>query len=124
LHTEEFNFFLVQVIDQASFADRIDSRNPFLNFTCSRVSHGLDERFSDDIALSDMAVKQGNVARDKRNLRRLLDEGWRVAVVWECGLGPRNGLLEKTIDRLERWIRSGSGHRMTFPRVPPNRRDA
>ena len=25
-----------------------------------------------------------NVARDKRNLAQLIDDGWRVFVVWEC----------------------------------------
>ncbi len=28
----------------------------------------------------------GNKQRDKRNIERLLDEGWRVIVVWECAL--------------------------------------
>lgn len=27
---------------------------------------------------------EGNVERDRRNVQRLLDEGWRVVVVWEC----------------------------------------
>jgi DNA mismatch endonuclease (patch repair protein) len=28
--------------------------------------------------------RQGNVARDKRNLRKLRKDGWKVLVVWEC----------------------------------------
>lgn len=28
----------------------------------------------------------GNVARDSRNIRLLLAAGWRVIVIWECGL--------------------------------------
>ena len=27
-----------------------------------------------------------NIERDKRNIARLLDNGWRVMVIWECGL--------------------------------------
>lgn len=37
-----------------------------------------------------------NVARDQRNIKSLQDAGWRVAVVWECGLRkarPMTGLL-------------------------------
>ncbi len=28
--------------------------------------------------------REGNVARDKRNLRRLRKDGWKVLVIWEC----------------------------------------
>ena len=38
----------------------------------------------------------GNVARDRRNQRRLEAEGWRVFVIWECDLerGTNNLLSE------------------------------
>lgn len=29
---------------------------------------------------------QGNVERDKRNIQELVRLGWRVLIVWECGL--------------------------------------
>lgn len=32
----------------------------------------------------------GNVIRDKRNLADLAEMGWRVIVIWECGLKHRN----------------------------------
>ena len=28
--------------------------------------------------------REGNVARDKRNLRKLRKDGWKVLVIWEC----------------------------------------
>lgn len=28
--------------------------------------------------------RQGNVDRDKRNLKKLKDEGWQTLVIWEC----------------------------------------
>lgn len=37
-----------------------------------------------------------NVARDQRNIKALQAAGWRVAVIWECGLRkvrPMTGLL-------------------------------
>jgi len=30
------------------------------------------------------AKREGNVARDKNNLRKLRKDGWKVLVVWEC----------------------------------------
>ncbi|MEP4379589.1 MAG: DNA mismatch endonuclease Vsr [Alphaproteobacteria bacterium] len=65
---------------------------------------------------------QGNVERDGRNVRHLLKEGWRVAVVWECGLVDRNDLLGKSMDRLENWIRGNDGQIVTIPRMPPVKR--
>jgi DNA mismatch endonuclease (patch repair protein) len=37
-----------------------------------------------------------NVERDKRNVAALLENGWRVATVWECALkcGHGNGVAE------------------------------
>lgn len=42
---------------------------------------------------------EGNVERDRRNERKLRRDGWRVIVVWECGLS------EARLRRLERQIR-------------------
>jgi len=36
---------------------------------------------------------EANVARDKRNIRRLRNKGWKVLVVWQCqlrNLGPKD----------------------------------
>ena len=33
----------------------------------------------------------GNHARDKRNVSALLEMGWRVVIIWECALRPKDG---------------------------------
>ena len=54
-----------------------------------------------------------NTRRDARALRELIEAGWRVAVVWECGLrGPR---AAKSISELGEWL-LGDGQR--FETVP------
>lgn len=54
------------------------------------------------------AKLRGNVERDKRNLERLLADGWRVAIVWECTTraSHRSG-SQAAYNRLARWIRTG-----------------
>jgi len=46
--------------------------------------------------------RQGNVERDKRNLRKLRKEGWKVLVIWECQI--RN--TEKLINKLKKFLLS------------------
>lgn len=49
-----------------------------------------------------------NVERDRRDISQLLDEGWRVLVVWECALRGRAKLADDALrERLEEWICSG-----------------
>lgn len=43
------------------------------------------------------------VLRDQHNRRRLIDAGWRVAVVWECALKDS---LPTVIDSLSDWLMS------------------
>ena len=51
----------------------------------------------------------GNVCRDLNNERALLDQGWRVSVVWECSLKGRLRLPEgQALDLLTEWLSSGS----------------
>jgi DNA mismatch endonuclease (patch repair protein) len=46
-----------------------------------------------------------NVVRDIRNQNQLVEMGWRVAVVWECGL--RNVIdTANTAEQVEAWLRS------------------
>lgn len=45
-----------------------------------------------------------NVARDKRTLRALRSEGWRVFVVWECQTRDETRLRE----RLDRFLREAA----------------
>jgi DNA mismatch endonuclease (patch repair protein) len=47
----------------------------------------------------------GNKQRDKARLERYKQEGWRIAVVWECSLKGRTRLGdEEVIDRLAAWL--------------------
>jgi len=48
-----------------------------------------------------------NVARDKVVRTKLLQAGWRVGVVWECGL-RRPETLEIVVARLSSWLGSNS----------------
>ena len=43
---------------------------------------------------------QGNVARDARNQALLMEQGWRVIVIWECETRDQEVLRE----RLARWL--------------------
>ncbi|MEJ8858644.1 very short patch repair endonuclease [Variovorax robiniae] len=49
-----------------------------------------------------------NVERDAAAVRRLQELGWRVAVVWECVIGP-DGLTALQFDRLVAWISQATG---------------
>ena len=46
------------------------------------------------------AKRQGNVERDRRNVRTLRREGWGVLVVWECQTRD----LGRLPDRLHRFL--------------------
>lgn len=49
----------------------------------------------------------GNRERDDRQLAELAEQGWRVAVVWECALKGRQRLpVIEVIDRLAEWLKS------------------
>ncbi|MDY0972741.1 very short patch repair endonuclease [Siccibacter turicensis] len=51
-----------------------------------------------------------NVARDRRDIALLREQGWRVLVVWECALRGRAKLSDEALsERLEEWICSGEG---------------
>lgn len=49
---------------------------------------------------------QQNVERDRRNIKAVTKAGWRVIILWECGL-RRNGAA--LLDWLPDEIRSGNG---------------
>ena len=42
-----------------------------------------------------------NVERDFRNQRNLQEDGWRVAIVWECAI---RASLDRTTEALENWL--------------------
>ncbi|MDO9141825.1 MAG: DNA mismatch endonuclease Vsr [Methylobacter sp.] len=47
-----------------------------------------------------------NVARDQKVLHQLKVQGWRVAIVWECGLKKK--IRTATLQRLAAWLRGAS----------------
>jgi DNA mismatch endonuclease (patch repair protein) len=46
----------------------------------------------------------GNCANDRKNLRALRKEGWKVVVVWECEL--KKGRFEDTLARLYSYLQT------------------
>lgn len=49
-----------------------------------------------------------NVERDRRDMLRLRELGWRVLIVWECALRGRLKLRDAALaERLEEWICGG-----------------
>ena len=51
-----------------------------------------------------------NVTRDRRDIGLLVEQGWRVLVVWECALRGRQKLSDSALsERLEEWICGGEG---------------
>ena len=46
--------------------------------------------------------REGNVARDKINLRKLRKDGWKVLIIWEC----RTRNIEKLTEILHKFLTS------------------
>ena len=44
--------------------------------------------------------------RDDRNIRSLIEKGWRVAIIWQCSLRTIEARAE-TIAELDQWLRFG-----------------
>jgi len=44
--------------------------------------------------------RESNVARDKRNLRKLRKHGWKVLVIWECQIKNIKKLSNKLAEFL------------------------
>ena len=55
----------------------------------------------------------GNVQRDQEAVAILQNAGWRVIVLWECGL--RHALFERDLCWLPSEIRSGKGEFIEWP---------
>lgn len=56
---------------------------------------------------------QANVTRDKRNIEELMSLGWRVLVLWECGL--RRSDLEAQLDWLVPEVKLGELPLVVWP---------
>lgn len=50
-----------------------------------------------------------NKARDKRVTEELIEQGWRVAVIWECVTRNKEE-FEREINKLDIWIKAGKGY--------------
>lgn len=46
-----------------------------------------------------------NLKRDQKNIRKLVDLGWRVLVVWECST-KNHLLLDKLANEINSWLQS------------------
>ena len=47
------------------------------------------------------AKRETNVARDKKNLRKLRKDGWKVLVVWECWTRDASALKNRLVQFLK-----------------------
>ena len=57
------------------------------------------------------AKLDANASTDLRVVRRLMGEGWRIMVIWECALKGRTKLpLEAITQRAATWLTFGTGH--------------
>lgn len=47
-----------------------------------------------------------NKNRDKENTQKLIDNGWRIAVVWECSISGKNkkSKIEDVTNQLSYWL--------------------
>ncbi len=53
----------------------------------------------------------GNKQNDKKVLDKLLGEGWRVLVIWECSFKGRGRLeLRKVLSATSKWLKSKAGY--------------
>ena len=51
-----------------------------------------------------------NQERDRQQLEKLGQQGWRVLVVWECATrGHGHAGVGMTVDRIADWLRQGAG---------------
>lgn len=50
---------------------------------------------------------EGNLIRDEKVQTLLCEAGWRVGIIWECGL--RAPYADATVEQVLAWIRSRSG---------------
>jgi DNA mismatch endonuclease (patch repair protein) len=52
----------------------------------------------------------GNVERDQRNQKALREAGWRLLIIWECGLRQKLDL-----DAVHQWIVEGKDEMLEWP---------
>ena len=47
-----------------------------------------------------------NIYNDRKHISELLNEGWRVGVIWECTLRKQNQMLSPIADKITCWLKS------------------
>ena len=60
-----------------------------------------------------------NVERDRNNKDSLLEAGWRVLIIWECGVKHLQGDLSDVIRLIE-----GSDNYQEWPSIPPKEKQS
>jgi DNA mismatch endonuclease (patch repair protein) len=45
-----------------------------------------------------------NAKRDKRNIKKLLRDGWRIAIVWECSLKGKKEFPKELAVQFMDWL--------------------
>ena len=60
-----------------------------------------------------------NVERDRRQIKALEQAGWRVGLVWECGLRAISA-RDSTVAAVIAWLRADTGN-VEIPRTPARR---
>ncbi len=45
-----------------------------------------------------------NQQRDQRMIKSLSDDGWRIAIVWECAISGRNNFKNAAVEKLITWL--------------------
>ncbi len=49
----------------------------------------------------------GNQERDRQNIKKLKEQGWRTRVIWECALKGKSAYdINREIDTLSNWLLS------------------
>lgn len=62
---------------------------------------------------------EGNRARDARDTALLIEQGWRVLVIWECTLKKQSPeYVREVMDRATDWIKSFEGAFMQIETIP------
>ncbi len=114
--------FTRRALHRLGYRFRLDSKvgriKPDIVLVCHRVAiftHGCywHQHEKCKLAYSDRNYSEkwkvkfsDNKQRDQRVLSKLEDEGWRVAVIWECTT-RKNSEFEDAIKRLDEFIQTG-----------------
>jgi DNA mismatch endonuclease, patch repair protein len=57
------------------------------------------------------------ITRDNQNIQTLIENGWRVAIVWECVLKNKNTFQDSVTKNITEWLHSNTKF-MSIPNSP------